>query len=178
MKIKKATPEHLSQIVNLAQSYNIKRLPSDKIYYLGFLVSDFQEKDYLSFIHKADYFYVLYEGDSLYGFLYAYSSDLITGNEYVNQLITTDYSESFVLIKQICIQPSLVGQGLATYLYQYLFDQTMEYSLFTAIVLEPFNQRSVTFHERLGFQQIFQCTPKDGLPRGVWRRVPGQKGSE
>jgi predicted GNAT superfamily acetyltransferase len=172
MKIKTATPHHLSEIVNIAQSWNIKRLSLDKIENLGFLVSNFQEKDYLSFIHKSDYFYVLFKDDILSGFLYAYSSDLISDNEYVNQLIKKDHPAPFVLIKQICIQPSLIGQGVATYLYQYLFGQTMGYPLFAAIVLEPFNQRSVAFHERHGFQQIFQCTPEDDIPRGVWKRLP------
>ena len=170
LKIKKAAQEHLTDIFTLARSLSLQRMPSDQSGQLGFLVSEFTKEDYLSYIQNADHFYVLYEGDALCGFLYAYSSDLITENEWMNQLIKSKHPEPFVLIKQICIQPHLMGKGLATHLYQHLFQQTADCPLFTVIVTEPYNQRSVDFHKGHGFKEVFRRTPPDGIPREVWKR--------
>jgi ribosomal protein S18 acetylase RimI-like enzyme len=172
LSIKKATSEHLTDIFNLARSLSLQRMPPEQAEQLGFLVSEFQKEDYVSYIEKADHFYVLHEGDNLCGFLYAYSSDLIASDEWMNQLIKSKYPDPFVLIKQICIQPHLIGKGLATHLYRHLFQQTADCPLFTVIVTEPHNQRSVAFHEGHEFQQIFKRTPPDGIPREVWKRDP------
>ena len=172
LNIKKATSEHLTDIFNLARSLSLQRMPPDQSERLGFLVSEFTKEDYLSYIEKADHFYVLYQGHGLCGFLYAYSSDLIAENEWMNQLIKSQHPDPFVLIKQICIQPFLMGKGLATHLYQHLFQQTTDCPLFTVIVTEPHNQRSVDFHRGHGFKEVFRRTPPDGLPREVWKREP------
>ncbi|WP_446010277.1 GNAT family N-acetyltransferase [Candidatus Electrothrix sp.] len=170
--IEQATAEHLTDIFNLSRSLSLQRMPSEQSEQLGFLVSEFTQEEYLSYIEKADHFYVLYEGDTLCGFLYAYSSDLIAEDEWMNQLIKSKHPEPFVLIKQICIQPFLMGKGLATHLYQHLFQQTADCPLFTVIVTEPYNQRSVDFHKGHDFKEIFRRTPPDGIPREVWKRVP------
>lgn len=172
LRIQGAKSEHLPQIVSLAQTCNLKQMASEQAARLGFLASNFQEEDYQAFIRRADHFYVLLENRNLCGFLYAYSSDLIQGDEWLNLLIRSRHPDHFVVIKQICIRPDLIGRGLATSLYQHLFTQVQEYPLFTAIVLEPVNHRSIIFHERLGFKKVFQITPPDGMLRGVWMRSP------
>jgi predicted GNAT superfamily acetyltransferase len=170
--IQRATTEHLIDIFNLARSLSLQRMPSNRTKDQGFLVSEFQKEDYIAYIQKADHFYVLHEDDTLCGFLYAYSSHLIAEDEWMNQLIKSKHPDPFVLIKQICIQSDLMGKGLATHLYQHLYQQTADYPLFTVVVSEPYNQRSVDFHKGHGFKEVFRGTPPDGLPREVWKRVP------
>ncbi|MCW5211955.1 GNAT family N-acetyltransferase [Desulfobulbus sp. TB] len=170
--IKKAAPEHLTDIFNLARSLSLQRMPPNQAEKQGFLVSEFKKENYVAYIKKADQFHVLHQNDTLCGFLYAYSSHLIDEDEWMNQLIKSEHPDPFVLIKQICIQPHLMGKGLATHLYQHLFQQTADCPLFTVIVTEPYNQRSVDFHKGHGFKEVFRRTPPDGIPREVWKREP------
>ncbi len=180
LKIQGAKSEHLPQIVNLAQTYDLKQMAPEQLAKLGFLVSNFHEEDYRAFIDRADHFYVLLEDRNLCGFLYAYSSDRIEEDEWFSLLIKSRYPGPFVIIKQICIGPDLIGRGLASSLYQHLFSQVREYPLFTAIVLEPVNQRSIIFHERHGFRKVFQITPPDEMLLGIWMRSPeiGRRSNE
>ena len=171
-KIELAKLEHLSQILTVAQKYNLEQMSPTDAAELGFLVSDFQEADYRDFLRRANHFYIVLENENVCGFVLAYSNDRIQENEWLNLRIQSRHSDPFIVIKQICIRPDLIGTGLATLLYQHLFNQTQGCPLFTAIVLEPLNNRSVVFHEKRGFKKVFQITPPDGMLRGVWMRKP------
>ena len=172
LRIVFARSEHVPQITALAKTYGLDQMTSEQAAKLGFLASNFNEEDYRAFVRRANYFYVLLEKRNLYGFLYAYSSDRIEPDDWLNLLIKSRHSGPFVTIKQICIQPDLTGRGLATFLYQHLFSHVKECPLFAAIVVEPANHRSIVFHERHGFRKVFQITPPDGMPRGIWTRNP------
>lgn len=172
LRIVVARSEHVPQISALAQTYNLEQMTSEQMVRLGFLVSNFNEEDYRVFVHRANHFYVLLENRNLYGFLYAYSSDRIHHDDWLNLLIKSRYPDPFVAIKQICIRSDLTGGGLATSLYQHLFNQVQKCRLFAVIVLEPVNHRSIIFHERHGFRKVFQVTPPDGILRGIWMRSP------
>lgn len=172
LKIEAATSQHLPQIVSIAKASQLERMSSEQAMENGFLVSNFGEKDYRDFLRRANHFYVLLQKKNLLGFTLAYSSDRIQDDEWLNLLIKSRYPDHFVVIKQICIQPEVIGRGLATSLYQHLFGQVRECPLFAAIALEPVNHRSIVFHERHGFRKVFQVTPPDGIPRGIWMRNP------
>ena len=172
MRIEVARSEHVPQISVLAQTYNLEQMASEQVVRLGFLVSNFNEEDYRVSVRRANHFYVLLENRNLYGFLYAYSSDRIQHDDWLNLFIKSRHPDPFVTIKQICIRPDLTGRGLATSLYQHLFSQVQGCPLFAAIVLEPENHRSIIFHERHGFMKVFQVTPPDGMLRGIWMRNP------
>lgn len=176
LRIDFAKPRHLPQIIALAQQYELEGMAPRRAAELGFLVSNFEQEDYQAFLHRANHFYVLLEDEVICGFLLAYSSDRIQDDEWLNLHIKTRYPDPFIVVKQICVRPDSTGRGLASSLYQHLFSEAQECPLFAAIVLEPPNHRSVVFHEKHGFKKIFQVTPSDGIPRGVWMRRPQSVG--
>ncbi len=170
LTIRRARPEDVPQITALAKQYELKRLSPEDAEKFGFLVSRFAEEDYTRFLQYADHFYVMTKTDELMGFLLAYSSNFIKPDEWLNMLIRARHPEPFVLIKQIAVHPHHQGQGVASHLYNYLFDQVRGRPLFTVIVIDPPNRRSIAFHERMGFHKVFEAIPPDGFPRGVWKR--------
>ncbi len=167
-RIKPASHSHVGQLASLARSYSLREMASDRASEVGFLVSDFGEAHYHDFLGRANHFYVLLEKTSVLGFVLAYSSDRIQGDEWLNLLIKDRHPEPFVLIKQICIRQDVTGESLATQLYHYIFQHSPQSDLFAAVVLHPPNARSVTFHEKLGFIKIFEVQCPDGILRGVW----------
>ena len=172
MRIEAANPEHVPEIVALAQTYNLEQITSEQAAKLGFLASRFEEEDYQAFVRRANHFYVLLDNKTLSGFVYAYSSDRIQDDERLNLLIKSRHPDPFIVIKQICVRQDSIGRGLGTCLYRHLFGQVHGYPIFTAILLEPVNHRSITFHERHGFKKVYEITPPDGMLRGVWMRSP------
>ena len=170
LRIDFVKPRHLPQIIALAQEYRLEGMASKQATELGFLVSNFEQEDYRVFLHLANHFYVLLEDEIMCGFVLAYSSDRIQDDEWLNLLIKSRYPDPFIVIKQICVRPDSTGRGLASLLYRHLFSQVREYPLFAAIALDPLNHPSIVFHENHGFKKIFQVTPPDGIPRGIWVR--------
>ncbi len=164
--------EYLSQVATLAQTYELGDLSPVTAGETGFLVSAFSEKDYQKFMQYDDHFYVSLAGETVAGFLLAYTSDKIQPNEWLNMLIKSRHPDPFILIKQICVNRNFTGRGIATSLYQHLFHEVPRYPHFAAIVRDPPNLRSIAFHKKLGFYPFFEATPPDGIRREVWKREP------
>lgn len=166
VKISNATHKDLRQIKQIADNYALaeKRDNSDQ----GFLVSCFTMRDYENFLSYADYFYVTRMNDQVKGFLLAYSNKHIKKTEWLNNQIKESYRHPFILIKQICVDKSNSGSGIASQLYRELLKNSGNLALIAAIVLEPRNDRSIRFHQKLGFQQLLTATPADGMLRGIW----------
>ncbi len=176
IQIQRATAQHIPAIVDLAEKWTLSQLPLETAQEKGFLVSNFTQEKYLRFLSYVDHFYVLYYQGELAAFLLAYSSRFIQPDEWLNLQIRQRHPNPFVLIKQIAVHPEHQGKGLASKMYTYLFQQTSGLPLFTAIVVDPPNKRSIAFHERLGFRKVFEAVPPDGLRRGVWKREAEPKG--
>lgn len=170
MKIINTDHKHLKNIVDLAGSYvlneTVKRLSANP----GFLVSGFTLTDYENYLKTSDHFYVLIKDDKLAGFLLAYSSDRIKAEEELNSYIKSKNPGPFILIKQICVHRDHKGKGYARFMYDHLFNTAGNTDYFAAIVLNPYNEVSVKFHETYGFIKNFEYTPADGLLRGVWKK--------
>ena len=170
LRIENAAFRYIPQIFSLARAYELRQVPPKQSKKLGFLVSDFKEEDYQSFLSHYQYFYVLLEQENVLGFLLAYPSNRIQKHEWLNLQIKLQYPDPFVVIKQICIRPDKVGKGLGKLLYKHLFEKALEENFFAAIVLKPLNYRSVYFHEKLCFKKVFEITPPDFIPRGIWMK--------
>jgi predicted GNAT superfamily acetyltransferase len=170
VKIQVATSEYLPQVIELAKSYQLEQIQPELLEKYGFFVSGFEGNDYQNFLERANFFYVYVEKENVLGFILAYSSNYIQEAESLNLQIKSQYPEPFVVIKQICVRQDAIGRGIANFLYQHLFDRILELPLFAAIVLNPMNVSSIDFHERLGFRRVFNITPSDGIPRGVWQK--------
>jgi hypothetical protein len=53
-------------------------------------------------------------------------------------------------------------------LYYHVLEQWQQSPVIAAVVNKPPNEASARFHKKLGFQELTQLTPPDGLPRVVW----------
>ena len=162
--------EYLPQVAVLAQTYELNDLSSGTAGETGFLVSAFSERDYQKFMQYDEHFYVSLAGETVAGFVLAYTSDNIQPDEWLNNLIKSRHPDPFILIKQICVDRDFIGRGIATSLYHHLFHVAPRWPHFAALVRDPPNLRSIAFHKKLGFYLVFEATPPDGIRREVWKR--------
>ncbi len=169
--IRSAASVDLEQIVALAESYALGSVEGDRLASDGFLVSGFDAASYADWLRNADHFYVASTEEGIVGFMLAYSDERIRPGEWLNLKIKERVDSNFVLVKQLCVKRGATGRGVARRLYGHLLAQAPERPLYGAIVTQPRNERSIEFHERLGFRKVFEATPPDDdLPRGVWMR--------
>lgn len=143
----------------------------------GFLVSNFTMEQYQNFLETAEHFFLAIIDNHIAGFVLAYSKDRISPSEVLNSILKNIVIEDFVLIKQICVSKKY--PIVAVPLYEHLFNKTHNYFLFTAIVEEPINIRSINFHKNMGFEFFTNILPPkdyDGQERmrSVWIRRHGR----
>lgn len=169
-EIEKARGRHIPEIAAIADFYAKSR--DADAGGGGFLVSSYSEADYRQFLLDCDHFYVALNSSGVIGFLLAFSQVLIPESDWVGTQLRRTETQPFTLVKQLAIKAESTNSGVGTSLYGYLLERCSDVPIFSAIVLEPPNQPSVQFHKRLGFEQVREVTPPDGIKRGVWRRMP------
>jgi predicted GNAT superfamily acetyltransferase len=170
LKIRKAQPEDLPHIKQIAELNSLQNLSQKEAKKQGFLVSGFKTEEYEDFINRVDHFYVLTIDENIEAFLLAYSSQHIKPYEELNLHIKNNHCSDFILSKQIGVNPPKMSQGLATKLYNHLFSLTAPLPTYTVTVMKPINKRSNRFHEHIGFQKKFKYMPPDGKKRLIWKR--------
>jgi predicted GNAT superfamily acetyltransferase len=167
INIRKAEQSDVERVYELATEYLLaQRQQAPKG---GFLVSSYSKEDYLGYIDKAGYFFVAEDDGEIIAFILAYSSNAIT-DDALTQLTDRHVGRGFVLIKQICVDPSHTKRGVGRKLYTFIAKQTAPLPLLAAIVLDPENRASVRFHNKLGFSKILEFIPTDGMLRGMWAK--------
>jgi len=170
--VEKVQQNHIPEIFAIARDYDRDLLTRTGNTKDGFLVSRYSEEVYQSFLIQADHFYVGLENDVVIGFLLGFSRDLIPELDWVGTQMKARDTRPFILVKQVAIQRSYLGSGLALLLIQYVLERSKNKPLVSVIVAVPPNPRSMKFHERLGFKKVWEATPPDGIPRDVWCREP------
>lgn len=174
--IRKAQEQDLTAIMAIANERSLARMEgSASATQNGFLVSSFTLEDYQYYLSSAEYFFVAEAAGNILGFVLAYESQGIQAGETLNTLLKSNIVEPFVLIKQICVSKASGKHGIASRLYRQLFEQARTPRFSAAVVIEPYNDASVLFHERHGFQKLCNIMPPadaDGIHRlrGVWFR--------
>ena len=138
----------------------------------GFLVSDFAIEDYRTFQQQARHLLMARIDEQLAGFLLAFASEDSVHRGTVDRWLAERFERPFLVVKQVCVDQRFTRKGVASRLYQSVFQTNPERHLFAAIVLDPPNPGSVEFHERLGFAKLCEIDADDGLRRGVWSREP------
>lgn len=167
--ILKATLSDAKQIHELAQKNELSKLDGDLS--SGFLISAFSISEYKKFIYSPKYyFYVAKENNTVVAFIFAYPNDLIP--EKTLEHLTLEYvGMPFFLIKQICVDPNYKKKGIGKRLYNLVLRYCSNQSpTLAAIVLDPLNTTSINFHERMGFNKLFEFLPDDGMKRGIWMK--------
>ena len=163
--VRLAMPFDTKELKSPAGSVSISTIIPYTAHDLGFLVSDYTQRDYTNFVKNAEHFLTIHVGRELVGFLIAYGSEQIT---------VPQREESFVLIQQICVSPNAEHRrkGYARLLYTELYARILHYydpnppPIYLAIVNEPTaNPVSISFHEKRGFE--FQ-EPQVNTPRSIF----------
>jgi len=166
LNIRSANLEDAIKIYELATSNSLSKQKSRKLAN-GFLVSDFTIEKYEKYILNNRYFFLIEDQDEIRGFLLAFTKEEINPDELVNKKILAYSSYDFVIIKQICVAPGYHHKGYGSVLYSFLMDEVKQ-NIFAAVVLEPINQASVGFHEKMGFRIAFTIIPEDQIKRVVF----------
>jgi predicted GNAT superfamily acetyltransferase len=136
----------------------------------GFLVSAYSEADYAAMISNM---LVAERGTEVIGFvLYFPHPESLSAASYSSAFSEYLDDRPFVLIKQIGIARKHSGLGVGRALYSALNDRFKGLPTAAAIVLEPENTRSISFHEAQGFRKIGEHSGGDGRRKGLWVRIP------
>lgn len=172
--IKSATKRDVGGIVSLANKLERTDAFSQKGNN-GFLLP-YSEVEYRRFVEEADFFYVLFAGGRVSGFLLAHSSQKTGqfGGE-VYDYIDRTQKESYLIVRQVGVAPELSHTGLGAKLYEHFFEAATENSeKFTAafcfIWKAPLNSESERFHKAIGWSEIetYRFLNGDGEV-GIWK---------
>lgn len=132
----------------------------------GFLVSGYSATDYTAWV---DHLTVATRSDAVGGFVLGFPRrQLPSSVQDAQQLLAQMRQEEFYLIKQVAVSVSVMGTGAGKLLYQHVLATRRGIAVCAAIILDPPNPRSVSFHEGLGFRPAFRFEGSDGKARGCW----------
>ena len=156
LAVRRAKPTDIDEIVEIATMSARSNIDPKDANNLGYLVSDYTIDDYKQFLEFADYFYVILQGDVCVGYLMAYSDYRIPDNDHIAyRYLSESYGgKHFVLINQVCVRPQLRRKGIAHQLYSTLKREAEGADLLAAIIVDPPNRASTTFHDSEGFEEI------------------------
>lgn len=165
--IRPATLEDVDAIVDLAASRSLAAIEAAEGAAGGFLVSDLERSEYEHRIVESRFFYVATDDGTIVGFLMAYTSEQLRGDEWLNRRVLATLG-AFTVIKQVCVARSHARQGVGSRLYHELLVDLPREPVVAAVVNEPRNEASNSFHRKLGFEELTSLTPPDGRPRLVF----------
>lgn len=172
-KIQIVDKNMIGQVAQLADLYALWNVDIAHASETGFLVSRYSLSDYNEILDRSDHFYCLTDNGVLTGYILAYSNKNIDPEDWVYNRIIENFPPGLIIIKQVCIHPDFTGMGYAKLLYEHLFSMIPDLPYFAAIVIEPINTRSIMFHEHMCFSKVMETIPPDRIPRGIWRKEPG-----
>lgn len=141
----------------------------------GFIIP-YTENEYHEFAEHADYFFTLYSGDILTGFVLAHSSQKTNefGGE-VYKFINESIDDEYIIVRQICVDPEYSRKGYGKMLYEHIFRLARKSSNKYAgaicfIWKKPLNMESEKFHNKTGWKEINTYSLKNGKGRvGIWK---------
>ena len=163
-----ARPEHLDDVVALAQMRQLPKQATAEASENGFLVSGYTRDEYASLLVKAEYFYVALDAGRVVGFIIAYGADRVGADEWLN-LRLVGRLEDVVIVKQVCTHPDFARRGIASALYEQVLHRCRDQPVVAVVVAEPLNIASTQLHKRLGFRRFWEdVVPPDGHKRVVW----------
>lgn len=118
-------------------------------------IADFEE-----FLQMTKHFVVIEMENEIAGFLI--TLDEKQSYDSVNYQFFLDQYDSFEYVDRIVIGDAFKGRGCGKALYQFLFENT-EYPRVTCEVnIEPPNDASMKFHEKMGFYEVGQHRSEGG----------------
>lgn len=170
--IRRATPADVAAIAAIQDIVRLGERETAEAARAGFLATDFTEADYARLVTWADHVYVVEGPGGLEAFLLAYRGERIGADDVVGTAIRERIKQPFLYIKQVAVRPDAQRQGLARRLYEHLRAVAPGRPFAAAIVIDPPNDASSAFHERLGFRRVFDVASPDGRGRAIWSDAP------
>jgi predicted GNAT superfamily acetyltransferase len=173
MIIRKPSIDDVNQIYKIARENSIgnNRRGSSELK-KGFLVSNYSITQYNNYILNSKLFYVLEEQGQIKAFLLAFSENELDKDASIIKKIAQynlekNLNRQYVVLKQICVGRENLRRGYATQLYNY-FIENIDKDIYLAVVLDPYNEASMNFHNRMGFKQVFETT-EEGVRKAVFQ---------
>lgn len=163
MIIRKAEQADAKEIYAIASANSIEKIIDKE--QQGFLVSEYSMDYYIRLIHTNECFLVLEEKGVVKAFLVLFTRKETNKDTLINRRML-EMSNDFVIVKQVCVEENCRRMGYAELLYKEVMKQ-FKCDIYSAVVLEPRNEASLKFHDRLGFKQACTTIAEDGLKRVI-----------
>lgn len=176
LTIRKAEERDLGSIRLISSENSITNIKNIKnTNNKGFLVYPLSDEQYVSYIRSCQHFYVLESLGEIHGFLLAVNDNDLDMGKILHQKMGKYSTNQFLVIEQVCIKKTSQKKGYGQKLYDFLMNRT-DKDIFLAVVLEPYNDSAVRFHNKLGFRQLFTVEPEDQMKRGIfyWNNYQSQ----
>lgn len=145
-KIVKAELHHLEEICEIS-----KKLLHEQKNENGFLVQELKFEDIKDYLSE---FYVSLTENKVSGYIWI-------NKEYPKlRLSNTTFTENIdlervIYIKQVAVNPDFARRGIATNIYNYIFEQFTNQEIVACVATKPLiNQPSINYHLKLGFKEI------------------------
>lgn len=164
--VRKAKLTDVDDILRIAKIKSLKNLEKDDLNN-GFLISDFNKEDYVHFIENANFCFVAEKNKEIIGFSISYLSTNSLINDKIKDVLKEHQNKPYIIGKQVAC---LNGYNAGLRLIKAMIDLADNLPIINAIVLDPYNEKSVQLHEKFGCKKVVEFTPDDGILRGVWRR--------
>ena len=119
-------------------------------------------KKEIDFFQKYMYipiFNVFETNERIVGFLMA--MDQNTDYDSINFLWFKDKFNKFYYIDRVIVDESMGGKGIASLLYRELIDIKQDIPLVAEVSINPSNEGSVIFHDKIGFREVGTLTSSD-----------------
>lgn len=167
MKIRRAKQKDLADVIRIIKEVHINNL---KDISNGFLASeDLSEETYGKMIKNYEHCYVCEEKDRVVGFLIASSINLMDKeSEIFSFLLNKDLFKDFIYIFQVGVSPDFQRRGIASTLYNKLFEESKIDNFMVITSKNPFNKASRELHLKLGFRDIDIFKWSDGIESYVY----------
>ena len=182
VKVRQATEADLDDVLRLAHAVQLHPGMDTR---RGFLVSALSRKTYAAALSYMDLkenaehvvFLIAERERKIVGFLLGYN-DVYASRKSSGKSeedIAARYSGSYYVLKQIATESDERQVGVGRALAQRFFTQVRCAYIFSAIVTEPDNPASCTFHRKLDFTPVFESlsrsTNGQTYRNQVWRRL-------
>jgi len=118
-----------------------------------------KEIDFFQKYMDISFFNVFEANGRIFGFLMA--MDQNTDYDSINFLWFKNRFNKFYYIDRVIVDESMRGKGIASLLYRELIDAKGDIPLVAEVSINPSNQSSLIFHDKIGFKEVGTLTSGD-----------------
>jgi GNAT superfamily N-acetyltransferase len=173
----RATLDFVPEIFTLAEKLSPDKLSPDSLKHIGFL-RPYTRAEYRQFVTVAEYFYVFRIEGRIVGFVLAHTSDRLScfaSDEVYSRIAVSKGGSSFIVVRQVAVDPDFVGRGYGRYLYEQLSQKIRSFNsrddtAMAFIWEKPLNnEASANFHKALGWHRVDEHKGlQKGGDVGIW----------